>query len=212
MNQISTVTTMTLDGGVSCLDFVNSGYDREKDVVAERLHTYDDLLILSARLELFDGRTVARLKAAAKNEPDTAEKALQSAKEIREMLYQLLIGHGRNISSKSDLEILDQANHLFIQALQFRVLRRDNGGIKFVLRLENAGLYAPVWKLVLSAYDLLNSGSLHLIKQCGRCAWLFLDQTKSHRKKWCSMESCGNSQKTKRYYLKKKNEQRTPNA
>ncbi|WP_078351575.1 CGNR zinc finger domain-containing protein [Mucilaginibacter pedocola] len=47
------------------------------------------------------------------------------------------------------------------------------------------------------------TGELSAIRRCRGCARLFYDGSRSGRKKWCSMASCANSQKTKRYFRKR---------
>lgn len=32
------------------------------------------------------------------------------------------------------------------------------------------------------------------------CGWLFVDETRNRRRKWCSMETCGNRAKARRHY------------
>ena len=48
-----------------------------------------------------------------------------------------------------------------------------------------------------SFLNLLTELDLDLIKQCEACdcVLMFHDQTKSHRRRWCSMASCGNRMK-----------------
>ncbi|WP_443691321.1 CGNR zinc finger domain-containing protein [Pseudomonas sp.] len=38
------------------------------------------------------------------------------------------------------------------------------------------------------------------IKQCEGCTWLFIDTSKNHRRRWCSMATCGNRAKAQRHY------------
>lgn len=40
------------------------------------------------------------------------------------------------------------------------------------------------------------------VKLCpgGNCGWLFLDETKNGRRRWCTMETCGNRAKASRHY------------
>ncbi|MGP1395256.1 MAG: CGNR zinc finger domain-containing protein [Inquilinaceae bacterium] len=44
------------------------------------------------------------------------------------------------------------------------------------------------------------------IKLCpgDRCGWLFLDETRNARRKWCMMKTCGNRAKAARHYAKVK--------
>lgn len=36
------------------------------------------------------------------------------------------------------------------------------------------------------------------------CGWLFVDETKNGRRRWCSMETCGNRAKARRHYAREK--------
>jgi len=204
MNKVSTVSTMTLDGGAVCLDFVNSGYDREKDVIVERLHTFEDLLTLTGRLQLFSEAVLNDFKKQASANEVEARRTLNAARRARELLYRLFAGLAQRQPGRLAKQELAELNRLFARAMQFKIVTVEGNGLQFSFQPGGAGLMAPVWRLVLSARDLLEGGNLQYIRQCQRCAWLFVDKTKNHRKKWCSMESCGNSQKSQRYYLHKK--------
>jgi predicted RNA-binding Zn ribbon-like protein len=35
----------------------------------------------------------------------------------------------------------------------------------------------------------------------GQCGWLFLDDSRGKRRRWCDMKDCGNRAKARRYYL-----------
>ena len=58
---------------------------------------------------------------------------------------------------------------------------------------------APV---LWSAGDLLTGGKLDKVKRCANpeCGWLFLDDSRAGKRRWCSMQSCGNRAKAKRHY------------
>jgi predicted RNA-binding Zn ribbon-like protein len=57
-----------------------------------------------------------------------------------------------------------------------------------------------------SAADLLVGAQLHRVRQCANpeCGWLFLDNSKSGNRRWCSMSACGNCAKAHRHYLRQK--------
>jgi hypothetical protein len=40
------------------------------------------------------------------------------------------------------------------------------------------------------------------------CGWLFIDETKNSRRRWCSMETCGNRAKATRHYARQKTPQK----
>jgi predicted RNA-binding Zn ribbon-like protein len=202
MIKLSTVSSMTLDGGATVLDFINSGYDREQEVITERLNSYDDLLILSERLHLFEPGELQQLKAMAKEKVQEAQDALLRVLQTRELLYRLFYSLPRD--QQTDEELLTKINGLFAEAVPYRQINIRDNCSQFIFQWQAAGLLAPLWKLVLTAYDFLLTADLKSVRQCQGCAWLFYDRTKNQRKKWCSMESCGNSHKTKRYYAHRK--------
>ena len=61
-----------------------------------------------------------------------------------------------------------------------------------------AWLHAP---LAFSALELLTSERRVRVKTCpgARCGWLFLDESPTGRRRWCSMASCGNREKAQRF-------------
>jgi predicted RNA-binding Zn ribbon-like protein len=57
-----------------------------------------------------------------------------------------------------------------------------------------------------SAADLLVGAQLRRVRQCVNpaCGWLFLDDSKSGTRRWCSMSTCGNRAKAHRHYERRK--------
>jgi predicted RNA-binding Zn ribbon-like protein len=68
--------------------------------------------------------------------------------------------------------------------------------------------YALAWDddvlapIAVAAVDLLRSGPLDRISVCDACPWLFLDTSRNHSRRWCSMEDCGARAKMRRYRAK----------
>jgi predicted RNA-binding Zn ribbon-like protein len=60
---------------------------------------------------------------------------------------------------------------------------------------------AALGPIALSAVALLSQGDLTRVKQCAgvACGWMFYDETKNKRRRWCEMEVCGNRAKQRRY-------------
>lgn len=65
----------------------------------------------------------------------------------------------------------------------------------------------PILSLIaISALSILSDArELDRVKTCPGidCGWKFIDETKNARRKWCSMELCGNRAKASRNYAKK---------
>ena len=66
----------------------------------------------------------------------------------------------------------------------------------------NIHLESALWPVARAAADLLLSDELENVRMCAsdECAWLFIDRTKNHRRRWCDMKTCGNRVKARRHY------------
>jgi predicted RNA-binding Zn ribbon-like protein len=58
-----------------------------------------------------------------------------------------------------------------------------------------------LWPLALAGAELLSSGDLSRLRQCGgeECGWLFLDTSRNRSRQWCEMSECGNLAKVRRF-------------
>jgi predicted RNA-binding Zn ribbon-like protein len=69
---------------------------------------------------------------------------------------------------------------------------------------ETAELDAVLWPVANAATELMTSGNLDRIKLCAGCPWLFIDSSKNHSRRWCSMEDgCGSEAKMKNYVARR---------
>jgi predicted RNA-binding Zn ribbon-like protein len=60
-----------------------------------------------------------------------------------------------------------------------------------------------LWAVARDATDLLTTGRLERIRECpgaDGCGWLFYDTSRNGKRRWCSMEACGNRSKGRRHY------------
>lgn len=58
--------------------------------------------------------------------------------------------------------------------------------------------------LAVSALSLLSAERIRKIRICANCCWLFLDLSRNSSRLWCDMAVCGNRQKAKRHYQRRK--------
>jgi predicted RNA-binding Zn ribbon-like protein len=76
-----------------------------------------------------------------------------------------------------------------------RLVRRSDG---FELAWDD-DIVGPI---AAAAVDLLRHGPLDRLKLCQACPWLFLDLSRNHSRRWCSMNVCGGTLKMRRYRAK----------
>ena len=64
-----------------------------------------------------------------------------------------------------------------------------------------------IWQVARSSAELLTSDQLSRVRVCEDdrgCGYLFIDTTRNHSRRWCSMESCGNRAKARRHYARQR--------
>ena len=66
-----------------------------------------------------------------------------------------------------------------------------------------SALELPLWPALWSAAELLMAPELARVRECESCSWLFLDTSRNHTRRWCSMEDCGNVAKARRHYARR---------
>ena len=60
-------------------------------------------------------------------------------------------------------------------------------------------------QLADAAVLLLRSSSVARVGSCAGCGWLFLDTSRAHARRWCSMNVCGVRDKMRRYHQRQSN-------
>lgn len=182
-----------------CLDFVNTRYWRGTPRPSESLDGFDALQNWLRQSGVVDAATAERLQALPAADASAAQRLLQDALDARESLYGLLQALAAALpvpvpalaALAQRVAAAPPRDRLVLtsQAIGWRVAMR---------RPDAAEVLAPVW---WSAGDLaLASGRLRL-RCCAnpQCGWLFLDDSKSGTRRWCSMSACGNRAKVQRH-------------
>ena len=208
MPEAKTIQTMRLDGGIACLNFVNTKDNRSKENGIDYLSHYRDLLDLCERLELMPPKTRQVLERLAKAYPDQARQEFDKNIALRELLYVVLnqlIEKGK----PPELE-LQQLSAQVANALSYLELHFDKTSKEMKLIYTRPALEQPSWLMLQSVAELLTGKELSLLKRCPSCYWLFLDRSKNKSRKWCSMATCGDVSKVKQAYHRKKKERKKP--
>ena len=185
-------------GGHPALDFVNTvNRWHGAEPGAEYLVSYGALLRWHQMAGLVGPHGSRALSQGSAAEEDAA---LGSAVVLRDSLHRLF----RAVADGSPLpqRALDHLNDVVKKTVAWRRLaaegRRISCGWDFTGALPDALLGPVAWQ----AAELLEHGSLERIKECPSeegCGWLFLDLSKNRSRTWCSMKTCGNSAKVKRF-------------
>jgi len=186
-----------------CLDFINTLDDRFSGEPKELLNSYIDLARFSEDTRALSDMQVDRLLAASMQSPDEAQRALRSAIELREAMYQVFWALIRKKPAPAGpLYVLNGYIH---EAAQHMNLVARGGRFEWQFDEKSNNFDAPLWPIARSAAELLASDRLQFVRACASktCEWLFLDESKNHRRRWCDMTKCGNRAKVRSYYKRK---------
>jgi len=187
-----------------CLGFVNTRCWRGMATPSEELHGVDDVLAWSAGTGGVDAAIARDFSVKWRARPVDAADAFAEAIALREMLFRLFGAVAtREPADPADLDAFNAA--LGWAAARSCMVCRDGAFVWSVdgLRPSAAALLSPV---LWSAADLLAGARRDRVRQCDnpQCRWVFLDDSKSGNRRWCSMASCGNRAKAHRHYLKRR--------
>jgi predicted RNA-binding Zn ribbon-like protein len=174
-----------VDGRRLCLDFVATLSGRRAGRAVEHLSEPDDLsrwLIASGVLAKAPAVTVYQLR-----------RARELRETIRDLADAAIAG-----APMAD-EALELANRL---ARGPRLAPRlDANGLSWAAPAGGDLVDASICSIAADAVELLGGPDLRLLKECASptCGLLFLDRSQARRRRWCSMEACGNRAKTRHY-------------
>ncbi len=183
-------------GGDPALDFCNTwaGWDAPPAPEREWLRDYAALATWSTFAELIPAAAADRLRAAALDEPDRADRCLDEVRALRDDLYRVLL-------DPADTDAFAQVAAVAQRAAAAARLELAEHGARWYLP-DEVGLDLPLLAVARAAADLLSRGDQRRVRRCpgDECGWLFLDTR--GRRRWCSMATCGNRAKVRAYQLR----------
>lgn len=191
MDRMEHLKTISLDGGLLCLDFINTVSDYTEAERVNYLTNEAEWITWLKRVGLIE------------DEFDQFEKgtfSIEKVLSVREILYLLFVSYVREEPiGKKILSPFNKESGWMNRHLKFIPQGKDIVEVLDYNRLSGNDYLLPIIK---SAKDLLISNDVKYIKGCPNCGWIFLDRTKSNTRRWCNMKACGNKIKTRKYYRK----------
>ncbi len=196
-------------GGDLSTDFVNTKSGRLEGPGHEHIARYADLVQFARQGGALTSTQAKRLIAEASDRPEKAMQIYRRAVALREAIFRAFARIAvEKDPAPDDLEIIGaEAADAFAHARVVKV----GGGFGWEWP-EGDDLARPLWPIARAASDLLtNDRDRELIRECSddTCAWLFVDRTKNHTRRWCDMETCGNRAKQTRLRQREKKLART---
>ncbi|HWO82728.1 MAG TPA: CGNR zinc finger domain-containing protein [Solirubrobacterales bacterium] len=127
------------------------------------------------------------------------EETFERFLALRESLRALLRANNGEEIEAGELGPLEEA----AERSRFRTTFSADGRLDLApARSDLSGFEA---RLLLAIERLQSRGAWPRLKACTdeACQWAFYDATRNHSRTWCSMDVCGNREKTRRYRERK---------
>jgi predicted RNA-binding Zn ribbon-like protein len=195
----SPITSLRLVGGNPALDFVNTVTKRFTDRPIDFLPDFACLMAWGLHSGVLDEEEHAAGIRAGQH-AHTAVRVCARALRLREALF-------RSFSDRVDgLDLSDDAvevlNRELARAAQTWRLVGDGGAVRWHWPVGDPALVLA--RLAVASAELLTREESTLVRRCAGaehgCAWLFVDHSRGGRRRWCSMEVCGNRAKARVHY------------
>jgi predicted RNA-binding Zn ribbon-like protein len=196
------ISRAAMIGGSYVLEFVNTVGWRTGAEPVELLASPADLVLWARRMGLVGRAEAERLRGATRRRPAAAARLLRRARELREALYDVFVAMAARRRAPS--HALARLNRELGRAL--RRPRLEPAGQGYTLRYAQMGLERVLAEVVRAGADLLTSDRVRRVKQCAGagCGWLFLDRSRNGSRRWCEMADCGNREKVRRFYRRRR--------
>ena len=184
-----------------CLDFSNTVDWRNGDKRDDRLKTFGSLLEWSVGKDVIQRDEAASILRRAKEE-HTEDGALRKAIQLRETIYSIFsaVAHG----SRPAEEDIAALNRFLSDYPVSPNIVRTGQEYGWMMMPGKGAEGKMLWPIAKSAADLLTSDQLGRVRECANedegCGWVFLDETRNGKKKWCSSTGCGNRAKVRAWY------------
>ncbi|MBI5946853.1 MAG: CGNR zinc finger domain-containing protein [Chloroflexi bacterium] len=192
-----------------CLEFTNtvsmhSVPETEAPAQPVTLAHYDELVGWAVSEGGLDAGAARLLSGLSSGDAEAAGAVFRRAIDFREALYRVFEAQIEGTRCPDpDLAVVNGVLHV---ALEHVALGQQDGGYTWSWTGMGEDLGSVLWPIAVSAARLLASEDLELVRRCAgdRCDWLFLDTSRNHSRRWCSMSDCGNRSKVKRFYARQR--------
>lgn len=197
--------SLNLKSGWLCLDYANTAIWHASDHPEEHMNTFDDLFFWAEHVGIVKGQQAKQILQKAKKNPREANKVHKRAINLREAIYHIFSAVAASKQPKlSDLITL---NASLSRALRHLKVVLSENVFTWEWMLSEESLDQILWPVARSAAILLTSKEIDRVGECADdrgCGWLFLDTSRNRSRRWCDMKDCGNRDKVRRYYKRKK--------
>jgi predicted RNA-binding Zn ribbon-like protein len=189
------------------VDFVNTvDWRADAERRAELLPDFEALVRWSQTHAVLSDAIARKVLRRGREHSRVAGQVLDRARRLRDAIYQVLsaLAAGGKVA-QADLDAIADESTKLADRVHFTQSKKIVG---WEWSGDEDDVERLLWPPLLAATELLTSDTLSRVRECEGpgCGWIILDQTKNRSRRWCSMETCGNRAKGRRFYERHKEE------
>ena len=196
--------TYEATAGQLCLDFSNTVDWRMSNQPDDRLGSYTHLVAWGLLVNILTEDEARDLIRKAATNPQAASTVFKRAVILREVIYRVFSAASRDLpADPADLSILNSEMNIAFKHLRITSTRNQ---FTWVWEGASDAFDRMLWPVARSSTDLLVSNKLNRVGECQGegCGWLYIDTSKNHSRRWCNMNDCGNREKARQHYKRKR--------
>jgi predicted RNA-binding Zn ribbon-like protein len=189
-------------GGRLALDFANAGSPR-------RPLSWEELILFLEATQVISAERSAVLLELPETDAVGAQGLLEQAAALRGSLRQIFGGLVRRLAPGA--ESVETINELLRITEGHDELRKDAGTWRIEFVARESGLEWLLAAIARSAAEIVAEGAEARVRLCANaeCGLFFYDDSRTKRRRWCSMAICGNRHKAAAFARKHAGVRRT---
>ena len=182
-----------ISGNRLCIDFANLPYT-SGDPLLHRTSWLELIDFLADKKVISEARCV-ELRDLTQSDTRAAEILMGQAEKLGDALrlaFGAMVTH-QNVKA----EWVAPINNILSVTEGHDELQPEEGGWKLGFRARHEGLEWLLAAIARSGAELIAEGTNSVLHRCdnSNCRLMFYDDSRTHRRRWCSMALCGNRSK-----------------
>jgi predicted RNA-binding Zn ribbon-like protein len=149
--------------------------------------------------------------ARIEDDPAYGQKLLTKVRRVRTAMHELVQASvERRPPARADLTEVNRV----LRTQYVTILVPSTDGVTMGHRHEGDPIDGAMARLTESIARYLGEGKIDRLRVCANdsCAWTFFDSSRTGRRKWCDMNTCGNRAKAARHRERHRSAVTTPPA
>ncbi len=180
------------------VDFVNT-LAFSHDEPTDRIPGTDPLVAWLRQHRLLSERAAGAERAALRDQPDEGQRRMERFRVLRDLIRRMAteMATGGQPSRPNVREL----NHILRDGLHFHQLEMNADGTEYGLAHVGDRLDQARATIAGTLADFVATGRVDRLRICANpgCREVFIDRSRTGRKRWCDMRTCGNQAKVARH-------------